>query len=158
MEREKTEIVVGIAIIILSLLLVLGVYNKGFLEKKGDYYKLKASFERVDGINIGNDVLISGVKIGEVLTKELDKNNYNALITLSINKEIKLPLDTSAEIASANLMGDKYISLVPGAETELLKDGDAIEFTQSSINLEGLLTKFFFGLDSKNENTNSESQ
>jgi phospholipid/cholesterol/gamma-HCH transport system substrate-binding protein len=103
-------------------------------------------------------VLISGVKIGEVLTKELDKNNYNALITLSINKEIKLPLDTSAEIASANLMGDKYISLVPGAETELLKDGDAIEFTQSSINLEGLLTKFFFGLDSKNENTNSESQ
>jgi phospholipid/cholesterol/gamma-HCH transport system substrate-binding protein len=158
MEREKTEIVVGIAIIILSLLLVLGVYNKGFLEKKGDYYKLKASFERADGINIGNDVLISGVKIGEVLTKELDKNNYNALITLSVNKDIKLPLDTSAEIASANLMGDKYISLVPGAETELLKDGDSIEFTQSSINLEGLLTKFFFGLDSKNENTNSEAQ
>jgi phospholipid/cholesterol/gamma-HCH transport system substrate-binding protein len=157
MQREKTEIFIGVTIIILSLFLVIGLYKKGLIETKGDNYKLKASFERADGINLGNDVLISGVKVGEVLAKELDKNNYNALIIISVDKNIKLPLDTSAEIASANLMGDKYISLVPGAETELLKDGDTIEFTQSSINLEGLLTKFFFGLDSKSEN-NTEGQ
>jgi len=157
MQREKTEILIGIAIIVLSLFLIIGIYQKGLIEKQGDFYKLQASFEKADGINLGNDVFISGVKIGKVIVKELDKNNYNALITISINKDIKLPLDTSAEIASANLMGDKYISLVPGAETELLKDGDTIEFTQSSINLEGLLTKFFFGLDSKNENNTDGS-
>jgi phospholipid/cholesterol/gamma-HCH transport system substrate-binding protein len=157
MEREKSEIILGISIIILSLFLVIGLYRKGLVETNGEHYKLKAAFERADGINLGNDVLISGVKVGEVLAKELDKNNYNALVTISIQKDIKLPLDSSAEIASANLMGDKYISLVPGAEAELLKDGDTIEFTQSSINLEGLLTKFFFGLDSKGEN-NAEGQ
>ena len=52
-------------------------------------------------------------------------------------------------------MGDKYISLVPGAETEFLKDGDTIEFTQSSISIEALITKFVFGVDSSKESTDT---
>jgi phospholipid/cholesterol/gamma-HCH transport system substrate-binding protein len=95
--------------------------------------------------------MISGVKVGEVKSKRLDNTNYNAVLEISIEKDLKLPIDTSAEIVSASLMGDKYISLVPGAETDLLKDGDTIEFTQSSISIEGLITKFVFGLDNSKD-------
>ena len=150
------ETVVGVGVMILSIFLAVIVYNKGFLsDSNGDVYILNASFERIDGLNIGAEVTVSGVKIGEVKNKTLDPNNYNALLHLSINGNLKLPIDTSAEIISSSLIGDKYISLVPGAETEFLKDGDTIEFTQSSISIEGLITKFVFGMDSPKESSDT---
>lgn len=154
--KDNTETIVGISVIIFCILLVALIYNSGLVSKQSNYYTLNAIFERVDGLNIGNDVAISGVRVGEVIAKAIDKNNYNALVTITVNSDLKLPIDTSAEITSSNLLGDKYISLVPGAESETLKNGDNIEFTQSSINIEGLITKFFFGIDSnKNEVTDT---
>lgn len=146
---RSLETVVGAGVIVFCIFLIALVYVKGFfVSSTGEFYTLNASFERIDGINVGNEVMISGVKVGEVKSRKLDNTNYNAIIQISIDKNLQLPIDTSAEIVSASLMGDKYISLVPGAETEFLKDGDTIEFTQSSISIEGLITKFVFGMDS----------
>jgi phospholipid/cholesterol/gamma-HCH transport system substrate-binding protein len=154
-ENKNIETVIGSIIIVFCFLMMFAVYKKGFFTSniEDECYILNASFERVDGINIGNDVMISGVKVGEVKSKKLDNSNYNALLEISVQQGLKLPIDTSAEIVSASLMGDKYISLVPGAETDLLKDGDTIEFTQSSISIEGLITKFVFGLDNSKDDT-----
>jgi phospholipid/cholesterol/gamma-HCH transport system substrate-binding protein len=152
-QSRNIETIVGSIIIVCCFVMMVMVYNRGFFSSSSpnDFYTLNASFEKVDGINIGNDVMISGVKVGEVKSKKLDNTNYNAVLEISIEKDLKLPIDTSAEIVSASLMGDKYISLVPGAETDLLKDGDTIEFTQSSISIEGLITKFVFGLDNSKD-------
>ena len=146
--KYNIETTVGLGVIVLCLFLITMVFRSGLLSTGKSYYTLHTAFERADGINVGNDVSISGVKVGEVTAKIIDPNNYNALVTIIVEKGLKLSVDTSAEITSTGLFGDKYISLVPGAETDLLKDGDTIEFTQSSISIEGLITKFFFGLDS----------
>ena len=154
MRDKNIETFIGVGVIICCIIILSVVYSRGLITNtEGDFYTLNASFERVDGINIGNEVMISGVKVGEVKSKKLDHTNYNALVTISIDKDIQLPIDTSAEIVSASLMGNKYISLVPGAETEFLKDGDRVEFTQSSISIEALITKFVFGMDTSKEST-----
>jgi phospholipid/cholesterol/gamma-HCH transport system substrate-binding protein len=154
MRDKNVETFIGISVIIFCITILSLVYSRGYITRtEGDFYTLNASFERVDGINIGNEVMISGVKVGEVKSKKLDHANYNALVTISIEKDIQLPVDTSAEIVSASLMGDKYISLVPGAESEFLKDGDRVEFTQSSISIEALITKFVFGMDTSKESS-----
>jgi phospholipid/cholesterol/gamma-HCH transport system substrate-binding protein len=155
--KQNIETIVGTGVIIFCILLVLAVYNKGLFTTKPSFYTLNASFERADGINVGNDINISGVKVGEVISKVIDENTYNAVLKITVDKKLRLSIDTSAEITSSSLFGDKYISLVPGAETELLKDGDTIEFTQSSINIEGLITKFFFGVDNAKNDGNVES-
>lgn len=155
MNKNNIETVIGTIVVVFCILLVAVIYNKGFLKHNDSNYVLNAAFERIDGINIGDDVVISGVKIGEVTSKSIDVSNYNALIQMSIQNSIHLPIDTSAEIVSASLLGNKYISLVPGAETEFLKNGDTIEFTQSSISIEGLITKFVFGLDNTKDSTDN---
>ncbi len=151
-DNRNFETFVGACVIVFCIILVIIVHNNGFFRSnRGDFYTLHASFERVDGINIGSEVAISGVKIGEVKSKKVDNANYNAVIEITIQNDLKLPIDTSAEIVSASLIGDKYISLVPGAETDFLKDGDTIDFTQSSISIEGLITKFVFGMDNSKD-------
>jgi phospholipid/cholesterol/gamma-HCH transport system substrate-binding protein len=146
--NRNLETIVGACVIILCIILIIFVYNRGFIDKsRNEVYILTAAFDRVDGINIGSEVSVSGVKVGEVRNKKLDSTNYSAIVQIALNKDLLLPIDTSAEIVSANLMGDKYITLIPGAEAEFLKDGDVIEFTQSSINIENLITKFLFGMD-----------
>jgi phospholipid/cholesterol/gamma-HCH transport system substrate-binding protein len=159
MDKNKNlETIVGAGVIVFCIILITFVYSKGFLNSStGDVYILNASFDRVDGINIGSEVSVSGVKVGEVRSKKLDNTNYSAILQISLQKDLLLPIDTSAEIVSSSLMGDKYIALVPGAETEFFKDGDVIEFTQSSISIEGLITKFLFGMDNTKDSPESNN-
>ena len=107
-------------------------------------YHLIAKFDNIDGISNGSDIKISGVKIGTVIDQFLDQKDFRAALKLNINKNVKLPSDTSAKIASEGLLGSKYLAITPGGDEENLKDGDEIQFTQSSVNLEDLLGKFIF--------------
>jgi phospholipid/cholesterol/gamma-HCH transport system substrate-binding protein len=79
----------------------------------------------------------------------LDANDFRATVKMSIDKSIKLSSDSSAKIESEGLLGSKYLSITPGSDDELLKDGDEISFTQSSINFESLLSKFIFSSEKK---------
>ena len=115
-------------------------------------YNLIAKFENADGLSSGSDVKISGVKIGSVVTQDLDKNSFQAVITLKLNKDVKIPTDSSAKISSEGLLGSKYISIVPGGDSEFLSQNQEINFTQSSVNFEELLGKFIF---SGNKNANN---
>lgn len=114
-------------------------------------YNLIAKFDNIDGIENGSDVKISGVKVGTVVEQILDEQTFRAALKININNSVKLPSDSSAKIASEGLLGSKYLSINPGADEEILKDGDEISFTQSSVNFEDLLGKFIFGDKEKNE-------
>ncbi len=155
-KKNFFEIIIGFFIIICSGVFLTIAYKNTIVVAKNDYYTLNAMFERVDGINIGSEVNVSGISVGKVVDKKIDLQNYNAILKMNIENNLKLPVDTSAEIASSNLLGDKYVLLVPGADSEYLQDGDAIEFTQSSINIEGLISKFAFGMEKKDSNAKSE--
>ena len=107
-------------------------------------YEVAARFDRVDGINVGTDVKMSGIKIGSVTSQVLDQKTYRALISMSIKPEIKIPLDSSIKVASEGLLGGAYLAVSPGGSDEMMVKGSEFETTQGSIDLVGLLGQAMF--------------
>jgi phospholipid/cholesterol/gamma-HCH transport system substrate-binding protein len=116
-----------------------------------DGYEVKANFAKIDGINPGIDVRISGVKVGSVLETVLDPKTYLATVTMSIKNDIQLPTDTVAKVSSEGLLGGKYMALEPGAEEEMIENGGQIQYTQASLNLEEMIGKFIFSSAEKDK-------
>jgi len=112
----------------------------------GSGYTLIAKFDHIDGLVVGADVRLAGVKVGSVLDERIDPKSYLALVTLSVRNGLELPKDTSAAINTESLLGGEYISLSPGADTTMLEPGGLLTITQSSISLEQLLGKFIFSV------------
>lgn len=144
MKKNLIETLMGAIVLIVAGVFVNTAINSSGVKSESGY-ELSAQFDRIDGVGVGSDVRIGGIKIGTISGQKLDNETYRAKLELRINNDVKLPTDTSAEIASESLLGGKYISLIPGAMDEYLQAGDEIEFTQSSINIEQLIGKFAFG-------------
>jgi phospholipid/cholesterol/gamma-HCH transport system substrate-binding protein len=141
--RGIGEVLTGAAVLLVAAgFLAFAVAHSGRTAAAG--YKLHASFDHIDGLNPGADVRIAGVKVGNVVDMRVDPQTFLAQVTLSINDEIHLPKDTSAEIASESLLGGKFLNLSPGGDSKDLAPGGTISITQSSISLEQLLGKFIF--------------
>ncbi len=150
------EIIVGTFVLAAALVFLLESLNRSSVQNKSDSYVVKAKFNNIDGISTGSDVKISGVKIGSVESQILDSNDFRASLTLTIRADIKLPYDSSIKVSSEGLLGSKYLSISPGSQEEHLEDGDEIEFTQSSVNLEDLLGKFIFSSQEKEKENENE--
>lgn len=105
----------------------------------GDSYSLTARFPNASGIAVGSDVRVSGLKVGSVTAQKLDPASYQAVVTLSVDSKVKLPLDSSAAITSEGLLGGSFIALMPGGDPEQLAPGDEITDTQGSTDLMGLI-------------------
>lgn len=146
MNKNIIETVVGFIVIAIAVGFIIIAYQSGNIDaRKLDGYNILAQFDRADGIGIGADVRLSGLKIGSVTKMIINPKNYDAEVTLKIDKNYKIPQDSSAEIIGNGLLGDKYVAIVPGAESVYLSNNQKIEFTQSSISLESLIGKFIFG-------------
>lgn len=112
-------------------------------EKHG--YQISARFTEIGGLKIRARVTVAGVGIGRVLKISLDEQNYQALVTMEIDKNIdKLPTDTIASIATSGLIGDKYIMLEPGGEDTYLKNGSMIANTDPALILERIIGHFLY--------------
>lgn len=112
-----------------------------------DGYVVTAQFDKIDGLEIGNEVRISGVKVGKVIGFDLDPMTYLAIVKMNIRDGVEIPADTAAVIASDGLLGGKFMSLEPGGEEMMLKDGGEISYTQSTPSLETLLGQVIFNLN-----------
>ncbi|MFQ3307444.1 MAG: phospholipid/cholesterol/gamma-HCH transport system substrate-binding protein [Candidatus Midichloriaceae bacterium] len=119
-------------------------------------YVLEARFDNIDGIKIGSEVRISGIKIGNVVGQNLDNETFSAIVKMSVDNTIKLPIDSTIQILSSGFIGDKYLAISPGMEESFLKNNDLFEFTQSSLNIETLISKFLFGLKDKGDNETTQ--
>ncbi len=144
MQRNVIETVMGAVVLMVAASFTYIAYQSGHVAAK-DGYVLSAKFDRVDGLVVGSDVRISGLKIGTVVKQHIDPETYLAVVTLNVDDTVRLPKDSSAEIVSDGLLGSKYLALVPGGAEDMLENEDEIEFTQSSVNLEQLLGKVVFG-------------
>lgn len=142
-KRNAAELLAG-AVVIAAAVGFLGyaVANTG--RSTGGGYVLHARFDRIDGLGIGSDVRIAGVKVGSVSSTGIDPQTYQAQVAFTVAGGLKLPKDSSAAVVSDGLLGGKYLSLEPGGDTAMLADGGAVTITQSSISLEQLLGKFIF--------------
>lgn len=137
------EVVVG-TIVLFCALIFLYSSTKSAKITAPTGYSLIAKFDNASGIEAGSDVSVSGVKVGTVNNYFLDQQSYRAVIEFSVNKDIKLPIDSSVKITSSGLLGSKYLEISPGSDEEFLTEGSEVLFTQSSISLEELLGKFLF--------------
>lgn len=143
--RGIAEILTGSAVLVVAAgFLFYAVSHSGQSVSSG--YTLQARFDRIDGLAIGSDVRIAGVKVGTVTDARIDAKDFTALVSLTVRTDIHLPKDSSAEITSESLLGGKYLSLSPGGDETVLKPGQTITITQSSVSLEQLLGKFIFNL------------
>lgn len=106
-----------------------------------DGYVLNARFDSIDGLNVGDDVRMSGIKVGSIIAQKLDTETFEAVVTLSVRPSVRLPDDTSAKITSDGLLGGHYLSIEPGGDEEFLAPGDRIQYTQGSVDLMGLIGK-----------------
>ena len=149
MSKHIVEVIVGALVVLVAVSFAVYLYNYSSLATSSDSYKVYANFDRADGLKVGSEVRVSGINIGKISAQHIDAKKYQAVIELSIDSKIKLPLDTSAEIIGDGLLGGKYIALLPGADEEFLAAGDYIEYTQSSVSIERLIGKFVFGSSDK---------
>ncbi len=137
MSEESRHSIVGF--VALLALLVLGVLSFATTTtEKTAGFDITADFDRVDGLTVGDEVLMSGIKIGEV-TRMILTESFRARLTLNIDDGVELPSDSDARILTNGLFGSKFIEVNPGAEEEILEAGDEIEFTQESLVLQDLL-------------------
>src|SRR5690242_530648 len=128
--RNLVEIVTGAAVLgVAAVFLAFAVSHSGRSTTSG--YPLTARFERIDGLGIGADVRVAGVKVGAVTDARIDPQSYQAVVTLTVRPDIQLPKDSSAEVTSESLLGGKYLNLSPGGDTTMLKPGQTITITQS---------------------------
>lgn len=142
------ETLLGFLILALSIFL-LGYSYIRTSEGKLDGYTINARFSRVDGMSAGADVKISGVKVGQIQSLDLDPQTYLAIATIKLKNSIKIPKDSSAEIVGEGLLGSKYLSLNLGNSDVVLKAGETIKNTQGSITIESLISKYLFSKEAK---------
>ncbi|CAB3795951.1 outer membrane lipid asymmetry maintenance protein MlaD [Pararobbsia alpina] len=107
-------------------------------------YEVKLSFDNIGGLKPRAPVKSSGVVVGRVASIAFDDKSYQAVVTLNLDKQLQFPKDTSAKILTSGLLGEQYIGLEPGGDTEMLKPGDTITMTQSAIVLENLIGQFLY--------------
>lgn len=156
-KRSLAEILTGAVVLgIAALFLGYAVTSSG-RSFSGQGMHLTARFDRIDGLGQGADVRIAGVKVGQVVAQRIDPESFLAVLTLRVDASLKLPNDTSAEISSEGLLGGKYVALVPGGGTRILREGGEITITQSAINLESLLGRFIFSAGESNQRGGQEN-
>lgn len=144
MERKGLELGVGLFLLIGLACLAYLSFNLGKVELWGSsYYDVYANFSTVGILRVRAPVTMAGVEIGQV--KNIQLVNDEARVTLEINKDVKLADDIIVSVKTSGIIGEKYISISPGASEEFIKAGGTIRDTQPPLDVENLLGKFVFG-------------
>ncbi|HET8598222.1 MAG TPA: outer membrane lipid asymmetry maintenance protein MlaD [Castellaniella sp.] len=146
MTREKTDFWVGLFILLGLVALVFLALRAGNMSSFSfaPTYRVQAYFDNVGGLKVRAPVKSSGVVVGRVASIGFDNQRFQATVTLDLEKQYAFPTDTSASILTSGLLGEQYIGLTPGGEDKNLADGGVIEFTQSAVVLEDLISKFLY--------------
>ena len=138
MTQRSLETMIGAIVIAIAIGFVWFAY-KTTNETGISGYEVTAVFSRVDGINPGSDVRLSGIRIGTVAALTLNPKTYEAVAQLSIKNGIELPVDSSIKITSSGILGSAYLSISPGGSNRMIPPGGRISNTQGSVDLMGLI-------------------
>ncbi len=146
MAKRSVEYSVGVFLLIGLICIGYLTIRLGKMEiVGGNYYKIKARFSSVAGLKKGATVEISGVQVGKVDSIQLDPEDSVAVVTMKIDGKVKISDDANASIKTSGLIGDKYISIVPGGSGTNLAPGDQITETSSGVDIEEVIGKYAFG-------------
>ena len=142
MRQKNLELMVGLFMALgLAAFLLLALKVSDLTSIGNDQgYRITARFENIGGLKVRAPVTLGGVRIGRVIGIDLDRQSYEAVVTLSIDSRYdRLPTDSGASILTSGLLGEQYVGLEPGGMESYLKDGSVIKLTQSALVLEKLI-------------------
>lgn len=146
MASNTTETLVGAAV--LAAAIAFGIYGAqvaGLRTGAGDSYVLTASFRSLEGVSVGSDVRLAGVKVGTVTNVALNPETYRADTTVTLNASTQIPDDSAIIVSSEGLLGGNFVEIVPGGSPFYFAAGDEILDTQGAVSLVSLLLKFVAG-------------
>ena len=143
MQRNIVEILMGAVVLLAAAGFISLAYEAADMKGTGGY-EISAEFGSTGGLLVGDDVRISGIKVGQITGQQLDPVTFVARISMAIDPVIKIPADSSARITAASLLGGNVLELLPGAALDNLEDGAVIYNTRDPISLTDLLGKAVF--------------
>lgn len=147
MKRNTIETVIGAVVLVVAGIFMAFAYVSADLNTRGGY-TVTANFNKVAGLAVGGDVRMSGIKIGSIVSQELDPKSFLAKVTMNIRDDIELPADSAAAISNESLLGGSFLEIIPGGDPDIIKNGGAIEYTQDPVDIVQLLGKFIFSASS----------
>ena len=143
-KKINIEFVLGLIILIVSVICIFYYSSKLNLFNNVEKFKINSSFFDIGNLNIGNEVKINGVKVGEISSISLDQDNYMAIITSSIEESIKIPNDSIFKISNNGFIGSPYLEIELGISEELFKNNDYTTNNVDAISLEEIINNFIF--------------
>jgi phospholipid/cholesterol/gamma-HCH transport system substrate-binding protein len=146
MTTHSTEVITGAVVVAAAAGFL--VYASQFADARGagaGFYEMNASFRSVEGVTVGTDVRLGGVKVGSVTALSLNPETFRADATFTVQESLALPEDTAVIVSSEGLLGGSFLELLPGGSPFNLDPGSEIEDTQSSVSLITLLMRFVAG-------------
>ena len=142
MIENKSEVFVGSVVVGMAIAFAIYVMQVAGISTGTSSYEIHASFRSVEGVKVGTDVRLAGVKIGTVTKLSLDSETFKAQSTMAIDKDVLIPDDSALTVASEGFLGGSFVEVVPGASFDYLAAGDEIVDTQGSISLIQLMMRF----------------
>jgi phospholipid/cholesterol/gamma-HCH transport system substrate-binding protein len=156
MQRKSMDLWVGLFVLLGAAALLFLAMKAGNMSSLSfdQTYPVVAKFDNIGGLKPRAPVKSAGVVVGRVEEIRFDDKTFQALVTLQVQSNYKFPKDSSAKILTSGLLGEQYIGLEPGGDTNNLAAGDRIKMTQSAIVLENLISQFLFSkaAEGKEEN------
>ena len=143
LKRSTLETLMGLVDLTGAAIFAMLVYQASNI-KSANGYLIHAEYGTTGGLSDGDEVRLSGIKVGQIVGQSLDPVSYAARIDMRIEAAVKLPSDTSARITAASLLGGNYLELLPGADDGLMPAGTVIFDTRDPVSLSELLGKIVF--------------
>jgi len=148
MKRSGVDLLVGLFVLLGFAALVFLAVRAGNMSSAlglGPTYETSAQFDNIGGLKPRAAVRSAGVVVGRVSSIDFDDQSYRAIVVIALDRRYQFPKDSSAKILTSGLLGDQYIGLEPGGDTEMLAGGDTILLTQSAMVLENMIGQFLYG-------------
>lgn len=145
MTDHTTEVIVGAGVLAAAIGFIVYAGQISGFSTASATYPLEASFRSLEGVSVGTDVRLAGVKVGTVSNVELNAETFRADTTVALNTGIDIPDDSAIVISSEGLLGGNFVEIVPGGSPFFYEPGDTIEDTQGAVSLVSLLLKFVGG-------------
>ncbi len=148
-QGNLSETLVGLGVVLAAaLILALAILGKGTGASTG--YDLNVKLAKADGLGVGTEVRLSGIKVGSVTDLTLDPRTFLVTVHMRMEPRVEVPVDSSILVTSAGLLGSPYLSITPGGDDKVLAPGGSIENAQGSIDIMSLVGRFATGAATTN--------
>jgi phospholipid/cholesterol/gamma-HCH transport system substrate-binding protein len=138
------ETLIGAAVVVIAAVFFLFAYQTSGKSAAAGAYRLSAEFDNAEGVSVGTDVRVAGVKIGSVTGFTLNPENFQAKVEMELDPAVKLTEDATAKVTAEGLLGSKFISLEQGGAETTLADGGMISNTQGAVDIWSLISQAMF--------------